>query len=199
MEQKKLITDNLKKHTSKNPLQKYLINNFLKTLLKEAGKPKPQSVLDVGCGEGFTLQKLRENKIGEKLVGIDFSDRAIQIGKKLNPGISLKPGTIYDIPFKDNSFDLVICSEVLEHLEHPEKALLELRRVTKKNCIISVPHEPWFMLANFLRGKNISRLGNDIEHIQHWSKDEINETVKKYLEVTAIKNPFPWTLLVAKK
>jgi len=199
MAEDKLITDNYKKHTAQNPVQKFLINNFLKTLLKEAGKLKPQSILDVGCGEGFTLQKLRENKIGKELVGIDFSDRAIQIGKKLHPHISLNPGTIYHIPFKADSFDLVICSEVLEHLEDPKKALLELQRVTKKNCIISVPHEPWFMLANLLRAKNISRWGNDIEHIQHWSKRGINETVKKYLNVTSIKNPFPWTLLVSKK
>ncbi len=195
----KIITDNYKKHTAQNPVQKFLINNFLRTLLKEAGRLNPQSILDVGCGEGFTLEKLRENKIGEKLVGIDFSDRAIQIGKKLHPNLSLKPGTIYHIPFKANSFDLVICSEVLEHLEHPEKALLELQRVTKNHCIISIPHEPWFMLANLLRGKNVSRWGNDIEHIQHWSRRGINIMVGKYFDVKNIKNPFPWTLLVTQK
>lgn len=194
-----LSTDNYKKHTTQNPVQKFFINNFLKTLLNEAGKLKPQSILDVGCGEGFTLENLRTNKIGQELVGIDLSKEAIQIGKELHPNLSLKPGTIYHIPFKPNSFDLVICSEVLEHLQHPEKALLELKRVTKNNCIISVPHEPWFMLANLLRAKNISRWGNDIEHIQHWSTPGINAMVGKYFDVTAIKNPFPWTLLVTKK
>lgn len=194
-----LSTDNYKKHTTQNPVQKFLIDNFLSTLLKEATKLRPRSILDVGCGEGFILEKLRESKIGEELVGIDFSKDAIQIGKGLHPKLSLKVGSIYDIPFKPNSFDLVICSEVLEHLENPEKALLELERVTKKNCIISVPHEPWFMLANLLRGKNISRWGNDIEHIQHWSRSGIHSMVGKYFYVTAIKNPFPWTLVVANK
>jgi ubiquinone/menaquinone biosynthesis C-methylase UbiE len=88
---------------------------------------------------------------------------------------------------------------VLEHLEYPEKALKELLRVTKSNCIISIPHEPWFMLANFLRGKNIPRWGNDIEHIQHWTKGGITKLVGKYFSITEIRNPFPWTLLVVKK
>ena len=192
-------TDNLQKHTAKNPLQKFLINKFFDMLLHEAKKTKPQSVVDVGCGEGFTLERLRQNKIGHELVGIDFLDRAIKIGKKLHPKLSLLPGTIYHIPFKDNSFDLVICTEVLEHLEHPEKALAELQRVTKGTCIISVPHEPWFRIANFLRGKNISRWGNDIEHIQHWSRRGINALVGKYFSVNEIKNPFPWTMVIAKK
>jgi ubiquinone/menaquinone biosynthesis C-methylase UbiE len=194
-----LNTDNYKKHTTQNPAQKFLINNFLKTFLNEAKKLSPQSILDVGCGEGFTLEKLRENKIGKELMGIDFSKSAIEIGKKMHPSLTLKQGTIYHIPLKPNSFDLIICSEVLEHLKYPEKALQELVRVTKKNCIISVPNEPWFMLANLLRGKNLSRWGNDIEHIQHWSKRGISAIVEKYFAVTVVKNPFPWTLLVAKK
>jgi ubiquinone/menaquinone biosynthesis C-methylase UbiE len=192
-------TDNLRKHTAKNPLQIFLINRFFDTLLFEIKKIKPQSVLDVGCGEGFTLERLRQNEIGNKLVGIDFLERAINIGKKLHPELSLSSGSIYDIPFKDNSFDLVICTEVLEHLEHPEKALKELQRVTKGTCIISVPHEPWFILANLLRGKNISRWGNDIEHIQHWSRGGINKLAGKYFSVTEIRNPFPWSMVIAKK
>lgn len=195
----KSITDNYRKYTSKNPIQRFLINKFFKTLLKEAERLKPQSILDVGCGEGFVLEKFRENKIGKELVGIDFSERAIQIGRKLHPSLSLRPGTAYHIPFKANSFDLVICSEVLEHLQYPEKAMAELERVTKKYCIISVPHEPWFMLANLLRGKNISRLGNDIEHVQRWSRHGINVIAGKYFYVTTLKGSFPWTIVVAKK
>ena len=74
------ITDNFRKHTAKNPLQKFLIGRFFDTLLLEAKKVKPESVLDVGCGEGFTLERLRKNKVGSDLVGVDFLDRAIEIG-----------------------------------------------------------------------------------------------------------------------
>lgn len=194
-----LATDNYKKHTSQNPIQKFLINNFLNALIRETKALKPRSILDAGCGEGFILEKLRGENIGDELVGIDFSKRAIQIGKRLHRHLSLKQGTIYHIPFEANSFDLVICCEVLEHLEYPEKAMSELARVTRKYCIISVPNEPWFRLANFLRGKNISRLGNDIEHIQRWSRSGIKAAAEKYFDVISLKSPFPWSLVVARK
>ncbi len=192
-------TDNFRKHTAKNSVQRFLIERFFEALVDEAEKLAPKTVLDVGCGEGFTLMRLREKKIGEALTGIDFLERAIKIGKELHPELKLRTGSIYEIPFKDKSFDLVICNEVLEHIDDPEKGLAELARVTKEYCLISVPHEPWFMLANFLRGKNWSRWGNDIEHIQHWSRSGIKKLVGKYFDVEIVKSPFPWTLLIARK
>lgn len=193
------LTDNYKKHTASNPIQRFLIDRFFNTLLREVKTLQPVSILDVGCGEGFTLDKFYNNNLGKELVGIDFLDKAIEIGKKAHPHLKLQPGTIYHIPFKPSSFDLVVCTEVLEHLEFPEKALDQLEKVTKKYCIISVPHEPWFMLANFLRGKNLSRWGNDIEHINHWSRKGIAGLIRTKFDILEIRQPFPWTLIVAEK
>ncbi len=195
----KLTTDNYRKHTHRNPIQRYLIDNFYKAFFEEIRKKKPKTILDVGCGEGFTLERLHQQGIGEKLEGVDFLKTAIEIGKKQYPHLTLKEGTIYDLPYKDNSFDLVICSEVLEHLEDPEKALSELERVTKKHIVLSVPNEPWFMIANFLRGKNWSRWGNDIEHINHWSTNGFVKFVETKFRVLSVRRPFAWTLLVAQK
>lgn len=192
-------TDNYRKHTASNPLQRFLIGRFFNTLINEARKLNPNNILDVGCGEGFTLEKFRLQGIGKELVGIDFSNEAISIGKKTHPELKLQPGTIYHVPFKSSSFDLVVCTEVLEHLEFPEKALEQLEKVTKKYCIISVPHEPWFMLANFLRGKNLSRWGNDIEHINHWSRKGIADLIRTRFDILEIKQPFPWTIIIAGK
>lgn len=192
-------TDNFRKHTSKNPIQKFLIHNFYEQLLSIARDISPDSILDVGSGEGFTLSLLKEKKIGNTLEGLEYSEVAIQLGKEMFPGVNLRQGDIYHMPYADNSFDLVICSEVLEHLERPEEALQELMRVTKKYCLFSVPNEPWFMTANFLRGKNVSRWGNDIEHINHWSGGAFSQFVGAKLEVLVKKSPFPWTMVLAKK
>jgi 2-polyprenyl-3-methyl-5-hydroxy-6-metoxy-1,4-benzoquinol methylase len=194
-------TDNYKKHTHKNPIQRFLLGNFFKNLVNLTAAKTVDSILDVGCGEGFTLNRLKENGIGKKLEGIEYLQAAIDLGKKTYPDIKITKGNIYELPYKDNSFDLVLCTEVLEHLEKPQDALKELVRVSKKYLIISVPNEPFFMLAQLIRGKNWSRLGNDIEHINHWTMFGFPEFVKKNARVKIIAKrfPFAWTMLLLEK
>lgn len=168
-------------------------------LVSEVKMLKPVSILDVGCGEGFTLERLRKAKIGKHLEGVDYLDLAIKLGKKEHPQLILKKGSIYDLKYKANSFDVVICSEVLEHVDDPEKGLEELVRVSKKYVVLSVPNEPFFMLGNLLRGKNVSRLGNDIEHINHWTFWQFRKFVGKKLKIKKTLHPLPWTFIIAEK
>lgn len=161
---------------------------------------KPKNILDVGCGEGFTLIKLKHAKIGQNFEGVDNSDDALKIGKKLNPKLNIKKGDIYKLPYEDNSFDLLICTEVLEHLKDPQKAVNELRRVSSKYVIFSVPNEPFFILANFLRGKYLKTLGNHPEHINHWTSNGFKKMLRKNkFKVSSSKFPFPWTLVLVRK
>lgn len=196
-------TDNFKKHTHRNPIQRFLLWNFFRNLLILISSKKVNSILDVGCGEGFTLNRLKTNSIGEKLEGIEYSKEAIAIGKKIYPEIKITKGNIYKLPYKDNSFDLVLCTEVLEHLEDPQKGLRELIRVSKKDLVVSVPNEPLFMFAQLIRGKNWSRFGNDIEHINHWSFLGFEKFIKKTAGLDVIilksKHPFAWTMLLLEK
>ena len=75
-----------------------------------------------------------------------------------------------------------------------------------------MPNEPFFMMANFLRGKNLRRWGNDVEHIQHWTsgsfqsfttsvtRSDLVKFVKgRTLKIVKIRHPFPWTLLLLEK
>lgn len=194
-----MTTDNFRKHTAKNPLQKLLIDRFSRALITELKNVRPNTILDVGCGEGFMLERIRMSGIGQTAEGVDFSQKAIKLGHEIHPTLMLRQGDIYQLPYADNSFDTVLCSEVLEHLEYPEKAMKELQRVSSKQCIITVPHEPFFRIANFLRGKNVSRWGNDIEHIQHWSANGIANLVRKYFTVSKVRTSFPWTMIVGEK
>lgn len=194
------LPSNFTKHTHKNPIQRLLINNFYRTLIQVIKPLKIKAILDVGCGEGFSLNKMNENNIGEKLEGIDYSKEAISLGKNLFPHLSLKTGSIYDLPYKNNSFDLVLCTEVLEHLDNSQKGLEEVVRVSKKYILASVPNEPFFMLSNLLRGKNITRFGNDPEHIQHWTIFSFQKFLKsENIKINKLKLPFPWLLVLAEK
>ena len=188
-------TSNLAKHTSKNPLKRFFLNNFENNLVSVAAPLNSLRILDAGCGEGFTLAKLYELKIGKELAGIDYSKIAIDTAKEIFPYLNVKVGDIYKLPFKEDSFDLVICTEVFEHLDNPVGALKEIERVTSKYALITVPNEPWFVLSNF------TQWGKNIGHINHWT----SSTFKKFIErnsgfkIISVKHPFPWTMILAEK
>ncbi len=188
-------TSNLAKHTSKNPLKRFFLNNFENNLTFVVAPLNPLRILDAGCGEGFTLAKLYELRIGKELAGIDYSKVAIDTAKEMFPYLNVKVGDIYKLPFKENSFDLVICTEVMEHLENPGEALKEIERVTSKYALLTVPNEPWFMFFNF------TQWGKDIGHINHWT----SSSFKKFIElnskfkIISKNHPFPWIMILAEK
>lgn len=192
-------TTNYEKYSTKNPVSRYFLNNFLQMLIAELKKLQPESVLDVGAGEGFILQKLKDQHNATKFEGIEYVDDAIAIGKKLHPDIVIKKGDIYKLPYKDNSFDVVLCTEVLEHLEKPKHALEELLRVSKKYVLLSVPNEPFFTLQRIARGKNLLHLGDHPEHLQRWTSGQFKKFVSKSMNIKNSSYPFPWTMVVGEK
>lgn len=190
------------KYENNDLVRKGLITNFLNSLTQTVEKLHPDSILDVGCGEGFVLQKLQSNHIDASLSGIDVSEDAIKVAKKNVKKADMQVGTIYKLPYASKSFDVVLCNEVLEHLENPEKAIKELKRVSGKYVICSVPHEPWFMMGSLAGGKYIMRLGNHPEHIQHWTawtfKSFLERNGLKVKDLTYVKT-FPWILALCEK
>jgi ubiquinone/menaquinone biosynthesis C-methylase UbiE len=186
---------NYKKYNSKNPLMGIVISNFIKNL-KETIVPleKISNVIDIGCGEGFVINCLDLPAI----TGVDISKNALKVAKDKNQKCNLCAGSVYDLSFKKNSFDLVIATEVLEHLEEPDSALKEIRRVSKNYCIFSVPNEPYFRTMNFLRGKNLTRFGNDLEHVQNWSSGKFLRLIETYFDIVEVRKPFPWTMILCR-
>jgi len=194
------LSTNFSKHSSKNPIQRFLINNFYSDLLAMVKPLNPQRILDAGCGEGFTIMKLMENGIGKRLVGVENSKIAISLSKKVNPQLTIKFGSVYSLPYKDNSFDLVICTEVLEHLNEPEKGLSELVRVSKKYLLLTVPNEPWFTYQRILRGKNLLHFGAHPEHVNHWTVGAFKKFLtKNNVKIKKIRLPFAWTMILVEK
>lgn len=191
---------NFEKHTTKNPIGKLFLNNFLKTVVKTIRPLNIDSVLDVGCGEGFTLHRLSKEKIGKEFEGLEYDEKAIELGKKLYPRLKITKGDIYDLPYKSNSFDLVVCTEVLEHLENPKKAYRELVRVSKKYVLLSVPNEPFFTIQRIARLQNVLHLGAHPEHIQHWTIPAFTKFVKvRGVKLVSRRFPIPWTMTLLKK
>lgn len=101
--------------------------------IDEILKLKPTNVLEVGAGNGLAAWYL-------KSCGINLS--TCDVDRNLKPDVI---GSVENLPFNDNSFDVVLCAEVLEHLPFGkfQLCLSELRRVSKKHVVLSLPHWGW--------------------------------------------------------
>lgn len=108
-------------------------------IFSEIEKRKPKLVLDAGCGRGFYSATLTTFPFIKKIVGIDLNNEYLKIARKqfTDPRLKLGKASIYSLPFQDNSFDAIICSEVLEHVDD-NRALQELQRVVKKDGVILI-------------------------------------------------------------
>jgi SAM-dependent methyltransferase len=190
-------SSNFRKHTSGNPVQRRLIERFHKIASSMLYHLPVRRVLDAGCGEGFGMRNVLANH--PNAIGMDQQIEALQVARHVSPGNIFSVGDLLALPFQDSEFDLVICLEVLEHIEQPERALSEICRVSNKWMLLSVPHEPLFRGANFLRGKNMHDWGNDPGHVNHWSARSFAQFVRRQCPIIEQRQSFPWTLVLCQK
>ncbi len=196
-------TSNYQKHMSGNPLQRRMIDRFHQAIGDAVAGLSPQSFLDAGCGEGFVAQMLLDRMPSLQVTGFDFNPSSVAMARAKNPGATFREASIFEIPFADGEFDVVGCFEVLEHQDDPGAALAELARVAKEAVVLSVPHEPFFALANAARGKNwdVRPRGSDPDHRQLWRRSAFGAFVEKQPDLTVdrLTGSFPWTICVARK
>lgn len=101
------------------------------------------SLLDVGCGPGTVTVDLAERLADGTVVGVDASDQVLQAARDLaeahgTKNIHFEHANAYELPFADDTFDVVYAHQLLQHLSEPVAALREMRRVAKPGGIIAV-------------------------------------------------------------
>lgn len=116
-----------------------------KELIEKYGSGK--QFLDVGCGTGLILRHLPPGAIG-----IDLNQRHLARAAKYAPNAKVQVGDAENIPFTDSVFSTVVCTETLEHLVLPQKALSEIHRVLKPGGIFigSTPRRALLWRLRFL-------------------------------------------------
>lgn len=189
---------NLQKYQNPNPIQRWLIERFLNVASDLVAGLPTERVLDAGSGEGFVSNALISHGWSGQVIAVDCDFGALKRGQEEHTTLAFCQGDVYTLPFATCTFDLVICTEVLEHLHDPESALRELCRVARRYCLLSVPHEPFFRLSNFVRGKHIQRWGNDPEHLHNWNDKAFRRLVVRHLEILEVRRPFPWLVALAR-
>lgn len=200
---------NIAKYQARNPLKRKLIARFdlrILQLLKQITEEnthmffwKKITLLDAGCGEGFVTEQIKQCFPEWNITGIDGALEAVLFARKHIKGVYFEVGNLYSLDFPDRAFDIVVCSEVLEHLNDPKQALKELKRVSKTALLLTVPHEPWFRLGNLLSFHNVMRFGDPVDHINHWSFSGFRQFTTEVLDGFSCKYEmsFPWSICLA--
>ncbi len=195
------------KYTESGKVGAFLINNYFKnvydlvSLTNISSKNYPK-VLEVGCGPGYSTKRIMEVLPKDtNILASDIEVENLQDAKKLiGDKVSLSKESIYNLQIEDNSIDLLFALEVLEHLEDPEKALEEIKRVIKEYAILGVPREPMWRVLNMARCKYLKNLGNTPGHIQHWSTFSFKKFLKSNgFKIVEVKKPLPWSIILIKK
>lgn len=190
----KILISKFAKYKSRNPLIQYLTGNFFNKIGGLLSSISFESLLDVGCGDGVLMFKLRNYIEGGENYGIDIDPTGIEMAKHNNSFAQFAIARAHDLPFSDNEFDVVLCCEVLEHLDPSilHATLAEIRRVAAKYCIFSVPREPIWHFLNLLRGAYITNLGDTTGHINHWNKKSFQRIIIEHFTILQIIKPIPW-------
>lgn len=187
------------KYASANPVARLLLKRFLQEISEMSRRVAPDSLLEVGCGEGFLARHLRTWLPNCRITGIDLTETIIDEAVRADRSLHFSAQSVYRLAFPSESFDLVVGAEVLEHLESPRDALREIFRVTRKYALLSVPREPLWRTLNMARFAYWSDLGNTPGHVQHWTSNEFISLVRSVFEVQAQARPLPWTVVLALK
>jgi SAM-dependent methyltransferase len=152
---------------------------FYRRCLEKSGHTRQSLGLDVGCRGGVLIKMVGLIR----WIGVDIDPRALQVARDAGIPCAEMDFTS-DIGFKDESFDVVMMTEVLEHLPYPSIIAREVHRILKKNpgsaYVGSVPldyhlHRRW----KVMRGK---RLSGDQTHVHHFSFNELDELLRFYFE-----------------
>ena len=122
------------------------------SLLEELEKEEEGKLLDIGCGNGNILCKLVNGK--RQLFGIDLSENMVEeSSKKIGRDAEIKVADAEHIPYKDNTFDTLVCNASFHHYPHPEEALREMKRVLKNEGRLLIGEgyaiQPFRALLNF--------------------------------------------------
>ncbi len=169
------------KYNGRNRFYMRHLERFMRTYAEMLAATAPSTVLDAGCGEGYATQFMARQLPEVSFTGIDLSAEAVAFARHaFGEMATYEQGSLYELPFSDNAFDAVVCSEVLEHLYEPDKAVAELARVARHYVLLTVPREPIFKWLNDL-GRTLG-FSPDPGHVNFWTPAGFEAFVRTHFD-----------------
>lgn len=193
-----IITGNFyNKYETTNIIEKFLVDRYKRTLLHLIKSITVNSIYEVGSGEGEIINIVSKINDFKFILGSDIDKKLLTQNTIKFPYSHWILNKAEQLPLRENSIDLVIACEVLEHISSPEDFLEECKRLNAKYYLFSIPNEPLWRILNMMRLKYLSDFGNTPGHNNHWSKFKIRKLVSQYLDIKDIFFTQPWIFILA--
>jgi len=194
-----------KYHQSSNFIVRFIENKRVSKIIKFLDFKDSDKIIEVGSGAGNIMQKI---KVGQELWGIDISDSMIEMSKQRKYHLPVKfiKGNAEDLPAQvvDTKFDKIFCSEVLEHVQNPDKVLNQIKKIAKPKSIIviSIPNEKLInqlktilqkmRIFNFLF-PDISKKMDDEWHLHCFDLKKLKQIISQNYTIKKTKGiPYNW-------
>ena len=189
------------KYGTSNPVARRLMAGFMVQLDELVERTGARQAHEVGCGEGelaIRLAKARDRDARDRRLppgpgGGPTARRGRRCGRSTSRRCRSR-----QLDPERHAAELILCCEVLEHLEDPERALDVLAGLARPWLIASVPREPLWRALNLARLSYVGELGNTPGHVNHWSKREFVRFLTRRFEVIETRSPTPWTMALCR-
>lgn len=156
-------------YNSKNPLVRFVHRQRLDAITAHV-LPREEGikVLDAGCGEGHLIQTLHERCSSNQYYGVDITPTALEDARERCPFGKFQIMDLSELSFESGFFDVVVATEVIEHIIEYEKVIMELTRVLKKGgaLILTFPNEILWTISRLVLGRRPVRV---LDHVNSFT------------------------------
>lgn len=163
-------------YNSPNGLVRFAHTARLRAIVAALPDGESLHILDAGCGEGHLLEHIHKTHPHFQLFGIDVVPVALEKARNRCPFATITAMDLTSLAFKENAFDVVACTEVLEHVFEYRKALQEFMRVLKPggSLIVTFPNEILWTAGRFLLGRRPIKVP---DHVNSFSPRKIAKAI----------------------
>jgi 2-polyprenyl-3-methyl-5-hydroxy-6-metoxy-1,4-benzoquinol methylase len=188
------------KYGTSNPIERRLVAGFMASLDGLVERSGAREAHEVGCGEGEVSIRLAQR--GIRMRGTDAFPRVLEEARRraaaASVEIDFEAVPVEQLVPDRHAAELVLCCEVLEHLDDPGRGLEVLAGLARPWLMASVPREPLWRALNLARLAYVGDLGNTPGHLSHWSKGGFERFLGERFEVVEVRSPLPWTMALCR-
>lgn len=189
------------KYRTANPIARRLMRGFLDAFDALVERVPASNALEIGCGEGELSIRLAQR--GFHVRGCDISADIVEEARRRARVAQVEaafwPEAIESIDIEAEAAPLVVCCEVLEHVDDPARAVDVLADLARPYLVASVPREPVWRMLNMARGKYLGALGNTPGHVNHWGRGTFLQMMARRFDVLQVRSPLPWTMVLCRR